>query len=156
MGWVGLVLGWTGWIGRKDVEVSEYAGELTLEEAWAMLGDDPAAVLIDVRTIAEWSFVGVPNLEAVGKEARFVEWTTFPGGRANPDFVGQATAELEPGTPVLLMCRSGARSLAAAKALTAAGHGPAYNVTAGFEGPLGPDGHRDGGWRNVGLPWRQS
>jgi rhodanese-related sulfurtransferase len=136
--------------------VSDYAGELTLEEAWAMLGQDPAAVLIDVRTAAEWNFVGLPDLTGVGKEARLVEWITYPGGDPNPDFLEQATAELEPGTPVLLLCRSGARSLNAAKALTAAGYGPAWNVTAGFEGPLDDAGHRGGGWRHEGLPWRQS
>ena len=136
--------------------MSDYAGELSLEEAWAMLRDDPAAVLIDVRTAAEWNFVGVPTLDEVGKEARFVEWITFPGGQPNPVFLDQATAGLDAGAPVLLLCRSGARSLHAARALTAAGYGPAYNVTAGFEGPIDEAGHRDGGWRHAGLPWRQS
>ncbi|MEL6983384.1 MAG: rhodanese-like domain-containing protein [Actinomycetota bacterium] len=136
--------------------MSDYAGELTLDEAWAMLADDPAAVLIDVRTAAEWNFVGVPALEAVGKEARFVEWIRFPDGSSNPDFGAQATAGIEPGQPILLLCRSGARSLAAARALTAAGFGPAYNITAGFEGPIDEQGHRSGGWRHAGLAWRQS
>lgn len=121
-----------------------------------MLGQDPDAVLVDVRTAAEWNFVGVPDLEPVGKQARFVEWITYPGGEPNPAFLEQVTAELEPGTQVLLLCRSGARSLNAAKALTAAGYGPAWNVTAGFEGPIDDDGHRGGGWRHEGLPWRQS
>ena len=135
---------------------TDYAGELTLEAAWAMLRDDPAAVLIDVRTAAEWNFVGVPDLGDAGKQARFVEWITFPDGTPNPDFLTQATAELDPGAPVLLLCRSGARSLAAARALTAAGYGPAWNISAGFEGPLDAAGHRSGGWRHAGLAWRQS
>ncbi len=136
--------------------MTDRTGELTLDEAWAMLADDPNAVLIDVRTAAEWNFVGVPDLDEIGKQARFVEWIRFPDGAPNPDFVGQATAELTKGQPILLLCRSGARSLAAAKVLTDAGYGPAYNVTAGFEGPLDERGHRSGGWRHAGLAWRQS
>ena len=134
----------------------DYAGELTLEQAWTMLADDPAAVLVDVRTMAEWNFVGVPDLSGLGKEARLVEWIGYPDGAPNPGFVEQASAELSPGQPILLLCRSGARSLGAARALTAAGFGPAYNVTAGFEGPLDADGHRGGGWKHAGLAWRQS
>ncbi|MEM9561802.1 MAG: rhodanese-like domain-containing protein [Actinomycetota bacterium] len=134
----------------------DYAGEVTLEEAWALLRDDPGAVLIDVRTAAEWSFVGVPDLGAIGKEARFVEWISFPSGAPNPNFVEQASDGLEPGQPVVLLCRSGARSLGAARAMTAIGLGPAYNVTAGFEGPLDEAGHRAGGWKHAGLDWRQS
>lgn len=136
--------------------MTDYAGELTLDEAWAMLADDPAAVLIDVRTAAEWNFVGVPALDAIGKQARFVEWIGFPDGAPNPDFAAEATADVEPGQPILLLCRSGARSLAAARTLTAAGFGPAYNITAGFEGPIDDEGHRSSGWRHHGLAWRQS
>ncbi len=136
--------------------MSDYAGELTLDAAWALLADDPNAVLIDVRTAAEWNFVGVPALEALGKQPRFVEWIRFPDGAPNPDFLDQATTDLRSGQPVLLLCRSGARSLAAARALTGAGYGPAYNITAGFEGPLDEHGHRTAGWRHAGLDWRQS
>lgn len=136
--------------------MSDYAGELTLEQAWALLRDEPESTLIDVRTAAEWNFVGVPVLDALGKQARHVEWVTFPAGEPNPDFVAQATDGLEPGQPVLLLCRSGARSLAAARALTAAGYGPAWNISAGFEGPIDEAGHRSGGWRHAGLDWRQS
>jgi rhodanese-related sulfurtransferase len=136
--------------------MSDYAGELSLDEAWAMLRDLPDAVLIDVRTQAEWNFVGIPVLDELGKEARFIEWNSFPGGHPNPRFLEQATDGLRPGQPVLLLCRSGARSLNAARALTEAGYGPAYNVTAGFEGALDDAGHRTSGWRHAGLAWRQS
>lgn len=138
-----------------SVNAQDYAGELTLEEAWALLQDDPAAVLIDVRTQAEWQFVGVPALDELGKQARFVEWTTYPHGAPNPDFVSQAAESLDPEAPVLLLCRSGVRSLAAARELTATGFAKAYNVSAGFEGDLDGDGHRTSGWRHSGLPWRQ-
>jgi rhodanese-related sulfurtransferase len=134
----------------------DYAGELTLEQAWELLRDEPGAVLLDVRTEAEWNFVGVPTLDALGKQARFAQWIGYPDGAHNPDFVAHATEGLSPGQPVLCLCRSGARSLAAAKALTAAGFGPAYNVSAGFEGPLDDEGHRHLGWKHAGLSWRQS
>lgn len=136
--------------------MTDYAGDVSLEAAWTMLSDDPNAVLVDVRTEAEWHFVGVPSLESIGKQARFVEWIRFPDGDPNPDFLAQATSELQPGQPILLLCRSGARSLSAARALTAAGYGPAYNITAGFEGPIDDAGHRSEGWRHAGLAWRQS
>ncbi len=130
--------------------------ELSLDEAWAMLTNDAGATLIDVRTAAEWQFVGVPDLTSIGKEARLVEWIGFPGGQPNPRFLADASSGLDTDAPVLLLCRSGARSEAAARVLTAEGFTAAYNVVAGFEGDLGPDGHRSGGWKHEGLPWRQS
>lgn len=135
--------------------MSEVA-ELSLEAAWAMLRDDATATLVDVRTAAEWNYVGVPSLDALGKRPMFVEWIGYPDGAPNPDFVREVTSSIDPGQPVLLLCRSGARSLAAAEALTAAGYGPAFNVSAGFEGPIDDTGHRRGGWRHAGLDWRQS
>jgi rhodanese-related sulfurtransferase len=138
-----------------DQSQDHYAGDLTLEESWAQLADDERAVLIDVRTEAEWSFVGVPALDEIGRPLRLVEWVRYPSGEANPDFLAQACDQLEPGQPLLVLCRSGARSQQAAIALTAAGFGPAYNVAPGFEGPLDGAGHRHGGWKDS-LPWRQS
>jgi len=133
----------------------DYAGELTLDEAWQILADEDNAVLIDVRTRAEWNFVGVPVLEGVGKRPRMVEWTTYPDGAPNPDFVEQASKDLDPATPVLLLCRSGERSRGAAQALAASGFERAYNITLGFEGDLNKLGHRTTGWRYAGLPWKQ-
>lgn len=128
---------------------------LTLDEAWNMLTSDERSVLIDVRTAAEWNFVGTPVLDEIGRELRLIEWITFPAGTPNPDFLASATAGLDPDAPVLFLCRSGARSDAAARAFDAAGFSSTYNVTAGFEGDLGADGHRRGGWKHEGLPWRQ-
>ena len=128
--------------------------ELSLDEAWGLLRDDARSVLVDVRTQAEWSFVGIPSLDELGKQARFAEWTTFPSGDRNAEFLSQAAADLAQDTPIVLLCRSGARSLAAANALGDAGYALTYNVTAGFEGDLDADGHRNGGWKTH-LPWRQ-
>jgi len=126
-------------------------------EAYAAATGPEGALLVDVRTRAEWSYVGVPVLEGAHHEVAFVEWSTFPDGRVNPRFVDDVRdAGLREGQPVYLLCRSGVRSRAAADALTAAGLGPAYNVLEGFEGPHDPNGHRTvSGWKVAGLPWRQ-
>jgi len=130
-----------------------YAGDLTPEQAWELVRDSDA-VLVDVRTEAEWRFVGVPDLAELGVQLGLVEWVDAAGER-NPDFV-PAVAELSQGRPVVFLCRSGQRSVSAAQVLTAAGSGPAYNVLDGFEGGLDADGHRGAvGWRAVGLPWTQ-
>ena len=128
--------------------------QLQLDEAWRMLNDDPRAVLIDVRTTAEWNFVGVPDLSGLPNELRTVEWTSYPTGAANPGFVEQASAGLEPDQPILLLCRSGARSQAGAQALAARGFTNVHNIAPGFEGPLHGDQHRHGGWKDE-LPWIQ-
>lgn len=120
-----------------------------------MLESDERSVLIDVRTTAEWNFVGIPSLDSLGRSPRLVEWTTFPAGQPNADFMANATDGLEPDQNVLFLCRSGARSLAAARAFDAAEFTATFNVTAGFEGDLDGEGHRGGGWKNEGLPWVQ-
>ena len=129
--------------------------ELTLEEAWSGLADDPDAVLIDVRTDAEWNFVGLPDVTSIGNDFRTIQWIRFPDGSPNPDFLAQVADGLRPDQHVLFLCRSGARSRAAAQALIGAGFTRVSNITAGFEGDLDADGHRHGGWKDH-LPWRQS
>jgi rhodanese-related sulfurtransferase len=137
-----------------------YAGDLSPRAAWELLERTPDAVLVDVRTRAEWSFVGVPETSSIDRPTALIEWNTFPEGQRNPSFLEQLAATgLTPGDqrPVVFLCRSGQRSIGAAEAATAAGFGPAYNVSDGFEGGVGPEGHRgERGWRAEGLPWRQS
>ncbi len=136
-----------------------YAGDLNPHQAWDFLAEHPEATLVDVRTPEEWSFVGVPDTTSLGSEPQFIPWV-FPGGVTNANFLGQLDeAGLKPGDgrPVLFLCRSGQRSVAAANAATAAGFGPAYNITEGFEGGLSPEGHRGTqGWKAAGLAWKQS
>jgi rhodanese-related sulfurtransferase len=136
-----------------------YAGDITPEEAWKILSDNPDAVLVDCRTDAEWKFVGVPDLSELGRQAVLIEWNRYDGTR-NTDFVGDLTAAgIEAGTerPVVFLCRSGNRSIGAAEAATSAGIGPSYNILDGFEGNLDGQRHRGGtGWRAIGLPWVQS
>ena len=136
---------------------SGYAGDLNPVESWELLATNPDAVLVDVRTDAEWRFVGVPDTSALNKGAFLVEWNTASG--RNPDFLEELAAHgVKPGAgPVLFLCRSGVRSIAAAQAATEAGIEPSYNITEGFEGPLDDSGHRGStGWKASGLPWRQS
>lgn len=130
-----------------------YAGAVTPAEAWALLQADPGARLVDVRSRAEWEFVGrVPG-------AVEIEWKSWPGMVPNPGFLEALRQSLaEAGEPRLLfMCRSGARSHDAAVAATAAGLGECFNVLEGFEGDRDAHLHRNtvGGWRAAGLPWSQ-
>jgi rhodanese-related sulfurtransferase len=138
---------------------SDYAGDISATEAWEKLQADPRAQLVDVRTMAEWNFVGLPDLSKVGRRTHCVEWQSFPTGAPNQGFVAEAAGALpDKNAPVLLLCRSGARSRAAAIALTRAGFEQAFNIAGGFEGDTDQDGHRGNrnGWKAEGLPWRQS
>jgi len=136
----------------------DYAGDVSAAEAWERLKNDPAAQLLDVRTTAEWNFVGLPDLSELGRRVHCIEWQSFPTGAPNPRFVADASQALrDPNVPVLLLCRSGARSRAGAIALTQAGFSQAYNIAGGFEGDADEEGHRGNinGWKASSLPWRQ-
>ncbi|WP_432489043.1 rhodanese-like domain-containing protein [Kineococcus sp. SYSU DK018] len=137
-----------------------YSGDLTVREAFELLRDDGDAVLVDVRTEAEWTYVGVPDTAELGRSPIFASWLPVEQDAPGARFLAElARAGVEPGHrgPVVFLCRSGKRSVAAAEAATAAGIGPSYNVLDGFEGDLDEHGHRGGaGWRAQGLPWRQS
>jgi rhodanese-related sulfurtransferase len=134
-----------------------YAGDKSVEDTWRALREDSSAVLVDVRTRAEWNFVGVPDLREAGKELVTVEWQGFPDSTRNEGFVDEVQQQVRPDQAVYLLCRSGGRSRAAAIALTAAGFARCYNVAGGFEGDLDGQKHRgaSGGWKAAGLPWIQ-
>ncbi|MFL0238950.1 MULTISPECIES: rhodanese-like domain-containing protein [Mycobacteriaceae] len=135
-----------------------YAGDITPQQAWELLSENPEAVLVDCRTDAEWRWVGVPDISSLGRDVVYIEWVSNDGKR-NTGFVDDLLAAgVTPGErPVVFLCRSGNRSIGAAEAATAAGIGPSYNVLDGFEGHLDEQGHRGGsGWRAIGLPWVQS
>lgn len=135
-----------------------YAGDISASDAYVELQADADAVLVDVRTTAEWSYVGTPDLTQIDKRVIFLEWQRYPDGRLNEHFIEQLrTAGVHENVPVYFLCRSGVRSAAAATSATAAGLGPAFNISEGFEGQLGRDGHRAvSGWKVAGLPWRQA
>lgn len=133
-----------------------YAGDVSPTEAFQLLSDDPRSVLIDVRTPAEWSYVGLPDLSGVAKQVVTASW--------NPNLTGDelkqalTVAGIGPDDRLLFLCRSGQRSQMAAMLATQAGFGHAYNVSEGFEGHLDPHGRRGttSGWKFDGLPWSQS
>lgn len=140
-----------------------YAGDVVPETAWQALRNGKDAVLVDVRSQAEWTFVGVPDLRPLGKSPLLVEWQRYPGMSVNQSFVAELTQELRKRgatemTPVYFLCRTGGRSRAAAEAMTAAGFSACYNVSGGFEGEADGDQHRGliSGWKAQGLPWFQS
>jgi len=140
-------------------------GEVSPTDAHELLRTDSHARLVDVRTQAEWEFVGVPDVSDLGQMLISVEWASYPGMVRNADFALQLEDAMG-GTatgPVLFICRSGARSLRAAE--TFAAHMAAkgqnvrcLNVSEGFEGDRNVDRHRGhlSGWKARGLPWQQS
>ncbi len=139
-----------------------YAGDLEPGDVWGRLKTEPMSALVDCRTIAEWNYVGFPDLSSLGQEPILVEWQRFPDMMINPDFVGALKSELGtrglgPDTPLYILCRSGARSRSAAAAMTTAGYSNSYNILHGFEGRLDDAGQRGrlDGWKKSDLPWRQ-
>ena len=128
------------------------------KETWQFLSEDADSALVDVRTDAEWNFVGLPDLSAIGKQPVLIPWQVYPSMQVNGHFADQLhKAGLTPLHKLYFICRSGARSLAAGQAAQAAGFPHAFNVADGFEGPVDGDGHRGhvAGWKAEGLPWRQ-
>jgi rhodanese-related sulfurtransferase len=127
-------------------------------KVWEALRENPQAQLVDVRTDAEWNYVGLPDLGPAGKKPVLIPWQVFPTMQVNGAFVEQLKqAGFTPDHHIYFLCRSGVRSLAAAQAAIAAGFPHAYNIADGFEGPPDVDGHRgnEAGWKADGLPWRQ-
>jgi rhodanese-related sulfurtransferase len=127
-----------------------YAGALTPQEAWEVWQLAPGAKLVDVRTRAEWDWVGrIPG-------AIEIEWMSYPGNRPNQDLLAQMKQQVDPEALVLFICRSGARSHNAAALASEAGYPECYNVLEGFEGDMDANGQRGkiGGWRHAGLPWK--
>ena len=137
-----------------------HATPLPALEAYELLKSNPRAVLVDIRSTMEYLFVGHP----IG--AIHVAWIDEPQWTENPHFVtdvrklmlGGATAHDNiGGAPVVLICRSGKRSIDAGKKLLEARFSAVYYVDEGFEGELDESRHRGtiGGWRFRGLPWEQ-
>lgn len=133
---------------------------LNPKQAWELLQHEPRAILVDIRSTMEYLFVGHP------KGSIHIPWMDEPDWTVNPDFVrrvrelmlGGAICDSGSGcAPIILICRSGKRSLEAGRKLIEAGFGEVFNVLEGFEGELDDDHHRStlGGWRHAGLPWEQ-
>lgn len=139
--------------------MADYAGDVPSKEAWDVLASDSAAVLVDVRTDAEWSFVGVPDLSELSKSPVLLQWLTFPDSNINEQFGEQLEATgVDKDTTLLFLCRSGQRSAAAARLMTGRGFTRCFNISDGFEGNPDNERHRStsNGWKCSGLPWTQS
>ncbi len=130
-----------------------YAGAVTPQEALALLAADPQAKLVDVRTNAERDWVG--RVVVPDSQHGAVQWSTYPGGVPNADFVKQLDAIAGKDDVLLFLCRSGVRSRHAAKLATENGYTRCYDILEGFEGDKDAGGHRKtvGGWCKAGLPW---
>ncbi len=128
-----------------------YEGALLPGEAYELQQSAPGAKLIDIRSRAELDWVGrIPG-------AVEIEWASYPGMRANPNFIAQLEQQATGEGLLMFICRSGGRSHFAATLATQSGFSDCYNVLEGFEGDADGDKHRGtkGGWRKAGLPWEQ-
>ena len=129
-----------------------YEGAFLPTEALVFLQENSGARLVDVRSKAEWSWVGrIPG-------AVEIEWQIFPSMQANPDFLEHLSLKVPKESPVMFICRSGVRSNQAAIAALESGYLSCFNVLEGFEGDKDSSGHRgvQSGWKAAGLPWVQS
>lgn len=135
------------------------------QDAWDILASKEPVHLIDVRSKAEWAFVGLPDLSALDRDVICVEWASFPNMERNPNFAEEVETALGAELPakVMFLCRSGVRSDNAAAMMKS--HFSAMgkdimcmNVIGGFEGDKDANGHRGetNGWKKCGLAWRQS
>ncbi len=137
---------------RADEMELPYEGALLPNEALALLQEAPEAKLVDVRSRAEWDWVGrIPG-------AVEIEWQSYPGMRPNSDFLNYLSSQVDKESLVMFICRSGGRSHQAAAMAAESGYGNCYNILEGFEGDKDATGHRGtkGGWKAAGLPWVQS
>lgn len=129
-----------------------YKGALLPVEAYQLLMEVTGAQLVDVRSQAELDWVGrIPG-------AIEIELRAYPNMQPNPDFLDQLSNQLDKASPVMFICRSGARSSHAAMIASQSGFTDCYNVLEGFEGDKDEAGHRgtQSGWKVAGLPWQQS
>jgi rhodanese-related sulfurtransferase len=132
--------------------------DISPQESYQALKSDSDTILVDVRTDAEWNFVGIPDLSEAGKQPVLIPWQLYPSMQVNGAFIEHLRrAGATPLSKLYFLCRSGARSLAAAQAAQAAGFPNSFNVADGFEGPVDAEGHRGrtAGWKASDLPWRQ-
>jgi len=155
-----------GMLGGSEIPAAQsQVDELAPAETLTSLTETPSSALVDVRTRAEWAYVGLPDISVTGRPLWMVEWMSFPAMAPDPDFFGQLLETAGGTLPnrLFFICRSGVRSMAAAKTVSAAmaesGRNVwCTNVAEGFEGDLDAARHRGcrNGWQARGLPWVQS
>ncbi|MCD6035327.1 MAG: Rhodanese domain protein [Rickettsiales bacterium] len=137
---------------------NSYAGDVSPKAAWEVLAANQEAVLVDVRTSAEWVFAGVPNLSTLNKEPLLISWRIYPSMERNSGFEEVLEQEVpNKAAPIYFLCKVGGRSREAAMAMAARGYSTCYNITGGFEGEPDAKQHRGciTGWKADNLPWEQ-
>lgn len=132
---------------------------VTSKDAYKILCEEENSYLIDVRTDAEWQFVGFPDLSKAKKEVFFIQWQVLPEMKINEDFAleFEKIGIKDKNSKLFLLCRSGVRSAYAANLLSKKGYENCFNITDGFEGRHDEKGHRGNkeGWKAIKLPWIQ-
>ncbi len=142
----------------QTIDALGYAGDVLSSDAWAALGNDDSALLIDVRTQPEWQFVGVPNVSSIGKTLLPISWRIYPEMDTNDNFLNELEKRgVSKDAPLFMLCRTGARSRESAIAATAHGYKYCFNIAHGFEGDANAKAIRGdvNGWKAEGLPWQQ-
>ena len=138
---------------RGEESGTPYAGAVTPAEAFTLLEQDVSVKLIDVRSNAERDWVGRVAIPPAQHGA--IQWSLYPGGAQNPDFLPQLEQTADKDAVLLFLCRSGVRSRHAAKLATENGYANCFDILEGFEGDKDAQGHRKtvGGWCKADLPW---
>ncbi len=139
-----------------------YKGDVTSLQAWDMLKNSKGGQLVDVRTNAEWHYVGTPDLRPIHKDVIMLQWRILPDMVINENFINDLSARLhtcnyQEFDPLIFICRTGGRSMEAGQYVSSFGYKNCFNLSDGFEGSLDSRGHRGriSGWKASGLSWRQ-
>lgn len=139
---------------RGQEQSLAYAGAVTPEEAFSLIQQDQGVILVDVRTNAERDWVG--RVQIPESQHKAVQWSLYPGGAPNPDFIKQLQEAVpDTNSVILFLCRSGVRSRHGAKLASEHGYTACFDILQGFEGDKDTHGHRKtlGGWCSANLPW---
>ena len=142
----------------RNVSKNNIIKNISSKECFEILSNKADAYLIDVRTLPEWKFVGVPDLSIINKETFFVSWQIYPEMNENKNFKKQILdLGIQTNSNLYFICRSGRRSLYAAKLLINNGFSSCFNIYDGFEGDLNQHKKRSliNGWKYNNLPWKQ-
>jgi len=127
-------------------------------DSFQLLKEDKKSYLIDVRTQAEWDFVGVPDLSSINKKTIFISWKLYPDMKINHNFGNEIIHSIiNKNDPIFFLCRSGNRSFKAAEYSITLGYTQCINISDGFEGNKDSYNHRatSNGWKFNQLSWTQ-
>ncbi len=143
---------------KQPIVEKDYAENISASESWTILESDSSAVLIDVRTPAEWSNIGRPDLSSISKTPTFVSWLVEPDMAINSKFAEEVEGAgvTDKNAPIFFLCKSGKRSQDAACFMTKLGYKRCFNISNGFEGSASSDDNSTDGWKATNLPWERS